>query len=219
MSRLAEHHLGPRAVALLDCLNVHSHQDLQSVFSVHKWAILFASDLYKTSTVIAAPQAGAFSHIFPHWQAASILALAFAVPMRAALAADGVTRRLLAKKRGCACMQQCCLWPQACSCCACCSPSSLHKERAPWIMATMAQQLVVEVSTPLERQQVLYIAEAAGLLASVQARDASQLRLALPGGPEITSRNAVLRAIAQRSQKAAELLGGDKQADAQVLAV
>ena len=85
-------------------------------------------------------------------------------------------------------------------------------------MAAVAQPLTVEVSSPLERQQVLFVAEAAGLASSVQVTDASQLRLAVPGAQEITTRNAILRQIVQSSQRAADLLGGDKAADAQACA-
>ena len=78
------------------------------------------------------------------------------------------------------------------------------------------QTTTVQVSTPLERQQIQYVAEYCGLRQTVAFQHSSQLRLQLPSGEAITTRNAILREIVKGSKFAADLLGDQPLADALV---
>lgn len=83
-------------------------------------------------------------------------------------------------------------------------------------MITDQQTTVVQVSSPLERQQVQYVVDFCALRQSITVEDASQLRLQLPSGEAVTTRNAVLREIAKKSKFAADLVGDQPLADALV---
>ena len=83
-------------------------------------------------------------------------------------------------------------------------------------MATEPHTTTVQVSTPLEKQQIQYVAECCGLRQSVAVEDSLQLRLQLPSREAVTTRNALLREIVKESKFAADLLGDHPLADALV---
>ena len=86
-------------------------------------------------------------------------------------------------------------------------------------MTTEPYTATVQVSTPLEKQQIQYVAEYCGLRQSVAVEDSSQLRLQLPSGEAVTTRNAILREVVKESKIAADLLGDQPLADALVRTV
>ena len=83
-------------------------------------------------------------------------------------------------------------------------------------MPSDPQQTLVQVSNPLERQQVEYVADYCGIRPLTTIEDSSQLRLQLPSGETITTRNAVLRELVKQSKFAAALLGEEPLSDALV---